>query len=273
MRRLLTRAAALTTAVVLCVLSATAVTGAETLPPNCRRAETGIVCDGKAITRERPVRPLSVTPTTAYPYRELWRPVLRPHPDGGTCLDTETVRLGREPSATEDFNSEMQFLRLLRSYSICPDAVLPTTTPQIEAAAFLERVALPTPQPHVAPGRLPVGFRAYLETNAPTTQTFTTDTPFGPLVLTATAEIYVDWDDPHDDIDGWEGPMSGQPGPYPDGGITHLYQYDGLYQIAVRYAWTATWSIGDVSGTIDGVETTGTYPAPGFEAYSRQAVG
>jgi hypothetical protein len=167
----------------------------------------------------------------------------------------------------------MQFLRLLRSYSICPDAVLPTTTPQIEAAAFLERVGLPTPQPHVAPGRLPVGFRAYLETNAPTTQTFTTDTPFGPLVLTATAEIYVDWDDPHDDIDGWEGPMSGQPGPYPDGGITHLYQYDGLYQIAVRYAWTATWSIGDVSGTIDGVETTGTYPAPGFEAYSRQAVG
>ena len=28
-----------------------------------------------------------------------------------------------------------------------------------------------------------------------------------------------------------------------------------------------------VTGTIGGVETRGTYPAPGFEAYSRQAVG
>ncbi|HEX4902738.1 MAG TPA: hypothetical protein VFV42_08010, partial [Acidimicrobiales bacterium] len=91
--------------------------------------------------------------------------------------------------------------------------------------------------------------------------------------ITATASIYVDWDDPHDDVEGWEGPMAGQPGPYPDGGIRHLYQYDGLYDIAVRYVWTAAWSIGAVGGTIDGVETSGTYPAPGFEAYSRQAVG
>ena len=231
-----------------------------------------IVCRGEESTNRGGVRPVAVTPTTVYPYRELWRPVLRAG-DGGTCLDTETVRLGRDPFPGEDSNSEMQFLRLLRTYSLCPDAQLPTTTPEIEAAAFLERVGLPTPQPYIEPGRLPVGFEAFLETGAPTTQTFTTDTPFGPLTLTATAQIYVDWDDPHDDIDGWEGPMAGQPGPYPDGGIRHLYQYDGLYEIAVRYAWTATWSIGAVGGTIDGVETTGTYPAPGFEAYSRQAVG
>lgn len=247
---------------------------AETgLPPRCGagRYGGGIDCGGERLTRPAGER-VAVTPTTVYPYRELWRPVLRAG-DGGTCLDTETVRLGRDPFPGEDSNSEMQFLRLLRTYSLCPDAQLPTTTPEIEAAAFLERVGLPTPKPYIEPGRLPVGFEAFLETGAPTTQTFTTDTPFGPLTLTATAQIFVDWDDPHDDVDGWEGPMSGQPGPYPDGGIRHVYQYDGLYEIAVRYAWTASWSIGAVGGTIDGVETTGTYPAPGFEAYSRQAVG
>jgi hypothetical protein len=52
-----------------------------------------------------------------------------------------------------------------------------------------------------------------------------------------------------------------------------VYQYHGLYEIAVRYEWTATWSIGDLGGVIEGVETSGSYPAPGFEAYSRQAVG
>lgn len=142
----------------------------------------------------------------------------------------------------------------------------------MEAVSFYESVELPVPKPYVEPGRLPVGFEAFLETGAPTTQTFNTDTPFGPLTLTATAQIFVDWDDPHDDVDGWQGPFT-DPGPYPDGGITHVYQYDGLYEIAVRYEWTAAWSIGPITGTIDGVQTSGTYPAPGFEAYSRQAVG
>jgi len=214
-----------------------------------------------------------VTPTTAYPFREAWRVSLAPHPDGGLCIQSEMVRIGRDPLPNEDFQTEMQFLRLARNYDVCPDTVLPTTTPQMEAASFLERIQLPTPTPYVEPGRLPVGFEAFLETGAPTTQTFTTDTPFGPLTLTATAEIYVDWDDPHDDTEGFDGPYSGQPGPYPDGDIKHVYQYGGLYEIEVRYEWTAAWSIGAVSGVIDGVETGGSYPAPGFEAYSRQAVG
>jgi len=208
-----------------------------------------------------------------YPFRELWRPVLAPYPDGGLCIDGQTVRLGREPLPGDLAQSERQFAQLARTYDVCPDTVLPTTTPQMEAAAFLERIGLPVPQPYVEPGRLPVGFEAFLETRAPTTQTFTTDTPFGPLTLTATAEIFVDWDDPHDDADGFEGPYASAPGPYPDGGIRHVYQYDGLYAITVRYEWTASWSIGPVSGVIDGVQTQGTYPAPGFEAYSRQAVG
>jgi len=243
------------------------------LPPGCRKARLGaVICDGEIKSSLRPGRPASVTPVTVYPYRERWRPVLTTA-DGARCIEITTERIGRDPLPAEDAQAEQQMQRLLRLYRLCPGATLPTTTPALEAAAFLERIQLPTPVPRVEPGRLPVGFEAFLETGAPTTQTFTTDTPFGPLVLTATAEIFVDWDDPHDGTEGFDGPYAEAPGPYPDGGIRHVYQYGGWYEIEVRYEWSAAWSIGAVSGVIDGVETGGTYPAPGFEAYSRQAVG
>ncbi len=221
------------------------------------------------------VQPVSAgPPTTAYPFREAWRAFLAQDGDGNTCVSTAPVRLGREPSREDDVQSEAQFFRLMRLYSVCPDAELPTTTPAMEAAAFFQQISLPVPTPHVEPGSLPVGFEAFLETGAPTSQTFgPVDTPFGPLTLTATAQIHVDWDDPHDGVDGEEGPYAGQPGPYPTGEIRHVYQHHGVYDIAVRYVWTATWSIGDTGGTIEGAETSGSYPDPGFEAYSREAVG
>lgn len=246
------------------------------LPPGCYLNSTNkVVCEGRS-EEERPndERGPAGPPTTVYPFREHWRPVLSQDVDGNTCVTTETVRLGRDPNPTEDMNSEMQFLRLMRSFPICPDAELPTTTPAMEAAAFFQQITLPVPTPYVQPGSLPVGFEAFLETGAPTSQTFgPVDTPFGPLTLTATAQIYVDWDDPHDGVVGEEGPYAGPPGPYPDGQITHVYQYHGVYDIAVRYVWTATWAIGGVTGTIDGAETSGSYPDPGFEAFSREAVG
>lgn len=232
-----------------------------------------IVDDGALpVVRSGPQPPRPEEPP--YPFREFWRPILREGPDGVTCVDTETVRLGRDPLPSEDSQSEMQFLRFMRSYGICPDAELPTTTPAMEAASFLRQITLPVPVPYVQPDALPVGFEAFLETGAPTSQTYgPVETPFGPLTLTATAQIYVDWDDPHDDVEGEHGPYTGQPGPHPDGDITHVYQHHGVYDIAVRYEWTASWSIGDITGTIEGAETSGSYPDPGFEAYSREAVG
>ena len=209
-----------------------------------------------------------------YPYRLYWRSVLSQDLDGNTCVDIVTERIGRDPTMTEDLEAERQFMRLVRVYPICPDTEIPTTTPTMEAASFFRRITLPVPVPYVQPDALPVGFEAFLETGAPTSQTYgPVDTPFGPLTLTATAQVYADWDDPHDDVDGEHGPYTGQPGPHPDGDITHVYQHHGIYDIAVRYEWTASWSIGSISGTIEGAETSGSYPDPGFEAYSREAVG
>ncbi len=275
--RLLVLAAALLSILATTTPRAGADHGRTHLPPGCYLGETGVVCegaDGRGNGDGKPVPVRSGPPTTVYPFQELWRPFLSQDPDGNTCLDTEMVRLGREPSDADQFNSEMQFLRLIRNYPICPDAELPTTTPAMEAASFLRQITLPVPTPYVQPGALPVGFEAFLETGAPTSQTFgPVDTPFGPLTLTATAQIYVDWDDPHDDVAGEHGPYAGQPGPHPDGDIRHVYQHHGTYDIAVRYVWTANWAIGGVTGTIEGAETSGSYPDPGFEAYSREAVG
>jgi hypothetical protein len=272
------RSAAIFVAVAILVGGPVSV-AAQSGDPQCSRGKIAgaVGCSGsKGDSRNDGPTPVRATsPTTAYPFREFWRPVLGTDADGNRCIDYSMARLGREPTAEDERRSELQFLQLLQTYTVCPDAPpLPTTTPAMEAASFLRQISLPVPTPYVQPDALPVGFEAFLETGAPTSQTYgPVDTPFGPLTLTATAQIYVDWDDPHDDVAGEHGPYTGQPGPHPDGEIKHVYQHHGVYDIGVRYVWTAAWAIGDITGTIGGVETSGSYPDPGFEAYSREAVG
>lgn len=275
---------------VLLPVAAVAQTGEGAPPPGCKydRLIEDYACDGETVSGGGGgggTGGSNVT-TTTLGYNLLWVPDLRPGPDG-RCIDSTMEDLGREPTQDEQLQSELQFFRFLQGGNpVCPDAEIPPgTTPPLEAARFLQRIDLPLPTPEVRPGRLPVGLDSYLEIGSPTERTYGPEpTPFGDLTLTATAEVFVDWDDPHDDVDGEEGPYRidlgdgvsrpAVPGPHPTGEITHLYQHDGFYEISVRLEWTATWSIGtEYSGTILGAETTGTYPAPGFEAFSRQAVG
>lgn len=223
-------------------------------------------------------------------HRPLWTPYLSVFDGPGgpeTCIDTFLdYSLGRDPTMSEEIEMERRFFLLLRGGNlICPDAEIPDgTTPGLEAADLYRRIPLPAPTPYVQPGSLPVGLDAYLETGAAPTGTYGPDpTPFGDLYLELEADIYVDWDDPHDDVDGEEGPYRvatedggdrpARPGPHPDGEIFHLYQHDGFYEITVRYEWRATWSLGGDSGVLTGISTSGVYPAPGFEVFSRQAVG
>ena len=223
-------------------------------------------------------------------FRPLWTPIMAimDGPDGPTpCIDSfYDYSLGRDPTMSEEIEMERRFFLYLRAGNpMCPDAEIPAgTTPGLEAADLYRRIPLPAPAPYVQPGSLPVGLDAYLETGAAPTGTYGPDpTPFGDLYLELDADIYVDWDDPYDDVDGEEGPYRvaiegggdrpARPGPHPDGEITHLYQYDGFYEITVRYEWRATWSLGGDSGVLTGISTSGVYPAPGFEVFSRQAVG
>ena len=94
---------------------------------------------------------------------------------------------------------------------------------------------------------------AYLETHGTTSHTFTDPkTPFGPLTFVATGKYYVDWGD-----GTTTGPHSAEGGPWPDGKIKHEYIHVGTYDVVVTERWTATWSFGDRSGTLNELRTVG----------------
>jgi hypothetical protein len=146
---------------------------------------------------------------------------------------------------------------IVKDYPACPVAPAgePTApeTSRTYAIRYWQDIPLPVPQPYIAPGRAITGLLAYLETRGTTTHIFTEpNTPFGPLTIVATGRYYVDWGD-----GTHTGPHSGEGGPWPDGDITHLYIHIGAYDVVVTERWTATWSFGSESGTLDEVRTVG----------------
>ena len=66
------------------------------------------------------------------------------------------------------------------------------------------------------------------------------------------------------------GPHAGNGGPYPDGDIAWVYGRSGPRDVAVTQTWTATWAVGDASGTFTGRGTTATLF--GFPVEEVQAV-
>lgn len=153
-------------------------------------------------------------------------------------------------------------------YGVCPDNLLgdptrpqgpgsgPSTGPDTTrtyAVRYWQNIPLPRPEPRIAPGRAITGMFAYLETRGSTSHTYTEpDTPFGPLTIVATGRYFVDWGD-----GTTTGPHSAEGGPWPDGQITHEYINIGDYDVVVTERWTATWSFGSESGTLDELRTVG----------------
>lgn len=138
----------------------------------------------------------------------------------------------------------------------CPAAessAADVSTPQGYAVQYWNQIPLPNPDPYIAPGRAITGMYAYLETRGSTTHTFTEpDTPFGTLTIVANGAYYVDWGD------GTEtGPHPYEGEPWPDGRIRHEYLRVGSYDVVVTERWTATWSFGSESGTLDELRTVG----------------
>ena len=102
-------------------------------------------------------------------------------------------------------------------------------------------------------GRAITGLLAYLETRGTTTHSSTEpDTPFGPLTIVAIGRYYVDWGD-----GTRTGPHSAEGKPWPEGRITHEYIHIGDYDVVVTERWTATWSFGSESGSLDELRTVG----------------
>ena len=185
---------------------------------------------------------------------EGWVPYLRvaTAPDGSYCVTTDY----HPPGLTaEDVN-------IYDGGTRTPDGAFPQCPPAegagepqsaaALAAHYWERIPLPRPEPHIAPGWAITGKLAYLETRGRTTYEYTNSTPFGQLVIRATGRYYVDWGDGET-----TGPHSREGRPWPEGEITHDYIWARTYDIVVTERWTAEWTIGNESGTLRELRTTG----------------
>jgi len=195
---------------------------------------------------------VSTNPAARYvPYEQL---VPGGGPNGQTCTRSQL----REVPASEEVGDvpprTLEGLRI--AYPACP--VEPGSepvpeTPGTYALRYWKDLPLPAPQPYIAPGRAITGLDAYLETRGTTTHTYNeADTPFGALTIVATGKYYVDWGD-----GTTTGPHSREGKPWPDGEIKHQYINIGSYDVVVTERWTARWSFGSASGTLDELRTVG----------------
>lgn len=132
--------------------------------------------------------------------------------------------------------------------------------PAVVAATYWQSKgvnSLPTPTPRIAPGYALTGNPGYLETGATMSRSFTDATPLGPLSISATGRIYVNWGDGS----GWMGPYADPGRPWPTGDITHVWADVGRYDVAVVEQWSATWSLAGSRGSLSNLRTQASIPA------------
>lgn len=175
-------------------------------------------------------------------------------PDGTPCV---TVGYAPEGVTPADAAPDPTLTYEYQYFSPCPAVPgspsppanaapgTPAVTPAYLAAQFWQRARLPSPAPHIAPGRAITGKLAYLETRGTTTTTHAEDTVLGRLEVRATGRYYVDWGDGEK-----SGPHSVEGMPWPTQTITHEWTHVGTYSIVATEAWKATWRLGPASGTL-----------------------
>ena len=132
---------------------------------------------------------------------------------------------------------------------ICPAITAPDLlTPEEWVLQYLSEHGPEEPELVIQPGSMFVGLRAFLETGIPVEWQDEADSPFGPVLLTGTAEITIDWGD---DTELDSGPFAVEGLEWPDGEITHVYQWVGEYDVTATYHWSIDWDFGFESGTAD----------------------
>jgi hypothetical protein len=136
---------------------------------------------------------------------------------------------------------------------------LPAIDPAAISVAFWRTVPLPKPDPQVPPGYAVTGLPAYLVTNGTVRPApYTDNTPLGPLTIVATGTYSVDWGD--SSRPAWAGPYGQEGQAYPNGTITHTFDYVGTVTVTVVENWTATWTLGPDHGVLPDLETRAAIP-------------
>ena len=187
------------------------------------------------------------------------------------CLTYETETFPDEASAVEEnAQQDQRWQNLTRQYDFCPGVTPPPGRAAQPSAASLAQtfwgeIPLPGPEPRIAPGYALCGKRAFLETGGSLSEPFTRETPLGTLTLETKGAFTVDWGDGTTD-----GPFDFAGEPWPNGRISHVYQYKGTVTVRVTEAWTATWRLGGQSGDLSSLRTDATIE--NFEIRELQAV-
>lgn len=144
-----------------------------------------------------------------------------------------------------------------------------TAGPAGYAVQFWKTIPLPVPKPQIPPGYAITGKTAYLVTNGTTDPpVYSDNTPLGQLTIQATGEYVVDWGDSSPSV--WDGPYAMEGQPWPNGKITHTYDYTGTYTVQVVEDWSAVWRLGASTGELTGLHTAATIPD--FRVEQLQAV-
>lgn len=173
-------------------------------------------------------------------------------PDGAVCTDLTRDVFDSQQAAAAVSSLTLGAVTATGMPGGCPAGTV-QVPPELVALSFWEQADLPAPAPHIAPGWMITGMRAYLEANSSTTAHFEYDTPFGPLVIDArAAELVVDWGDGT----GRERYES-LGGPWPDGDVVHIYADKGSVDVTATQDWTATWTLAGANGTLGGMRTSG----------------
>jgi hypothetical protein len=168
---------------------------------------------------------------------------IRTDEDGNDCIATVAIPFDQPVPSNPNLN---QFV--LNDCPVEPSAPgggEPAVEPEVLARQAWLGGVHPQPRPEVPPGRSIVGLPAYLVSNTVLTDGLDAQTEIGPLRLRATGELFVDWGDGS----GMTGPYDSPGRPYPDGGIHHVYQHHGTYDITVVQRWRVQWTFDDASGT------------------------
>jgi hypothetical protein len=175
-------------------------------------------------------------------------PSLGEDAEGNACIRMTYVG-SDTPSTATAAQLEQIFIDQMGYYPACPDQEpLPDAaqvTPAIAAISFWLAQPLPAATPEIPPGSMLVGLPAYLVTNAELIDTLTGTSPFGDVQVNATSHLTVDWGD-----GTTTGPHHTPGSPYPNGDIAHVYDRHGTYDVVVTQHWSASWRIGDTTGTL-----------------------
>jgi hypothetical protein len=141
----------------------------------------------------------------------------------------------------------------------CPATAPPPPSASQIAQAWVQSAHLPAPGLYIAPGHAVTGLTAYLQITAHSPWAATFDDPIRNDTITASCSytsFEIDWGD------GDRTSTASTGGAYPDGDVTHVYQYAApQLSLAVTEHWTCAWSdqVGD-AGTIAGLSSARALP-------------